>query len=221
MIDEDSETNAAAKPRDSALALIAANSVPLLGVVLWDWSVSSVLILYWFENVVIGVLNVVKMVTSATSGGPRELKVFLVPFFIVHYFAFCGAHGIFLFALFGDTDGYFTTSSDLNLLAALGRAVEIFWTPLALAAAALSLSHVYSLVINYFMVGEYRRIGLRRLMSAPYSRVVVLHITIITGGFITTMLASPVWLIVILVLVKTAVDLRMHLAEHRSPAASG
>jgi len=210
-----SNSEPAARPRDTLLALIAANIVPLIGVLCWEWSVSSVLILYWFENVVIGVLNIAKIVLSAAPDEPAAAKFFYVPFFTVHYFAFCGAHGVFLFSLFGDSDGYFPTPSGLGLVSALERAVDIFWTPLALAAAALALSHLYSFVRNFLLGGEYLKIGARRLMSAPYGRVVALHVTIIGGGFVATMLASPIWVIVILVVVKTAVDLKMHLVEHR------
>ena len=39
-------SEAGAEPRDSALALVLANLVPLAGIVFLGWSVSSVLILY-------------------------------------------------------------------------------------------------------------------------------------------------------------------------------
>jgi hypothetical protein len=47
--------------RLSAIALVLANLAPLAGVLVWQWSVSSIVILYWFENVVIGVINVLRM----------------------------------------------------------------------------------------------------------------------------------------------------------------
>lgn len=233
--------------RLSAATLILANVVPLAGVLLWQWSVSSVVILYWFENVVIGVINVLRMLfaspesmdlrtlaptrvdlTSTQAAQVNEalqrfdspalrigFKLFLVPFFVVHYFAFCSGHGIFVFSMFGDQDGYFGELPGMNPLGALARAFEIFWTPLALAAAALALSHAFSFVQNYLLGGEYRRLDLRRLMIMPYGRIVALHITIILGGFATLMLGEPIWVIVILVVAKTAVDLKMHVNEHR------
>ena len=53
--------------RLSAAALVIANLVPLAGVLLWQWSVSSIVILYWFENVVIGVVNVLRMATASPA----------------------------------------------------------------------------------------------------------------------------------------------------------
>jgi hypothetical protein len=234
------------------VVLLLANAVPLAGVLFWGWSVSSVVILYWFENIVIGLVNVARMITFTPSngaimtalagagetraaevnqamsqamsqamgqlGGTRIIhgfKLFLIPFFILHYFGFCAGHGVFVFSMFGDADGYFGESSGIDLLGTLGRAIEIFWTPLGLAAAVLLLSHVFSFVQNYLIGGEYRRMDLKRLMVMPYGRIIALHITIIAGGFVTMMLGEPVWLVLILVAVKTAVDLKMHLKEHR------
>jgi len=250
----DALRSALAQPlRLSAVALVLANIVPLVGVLLWQWSVSSIIILYWFENVVIGVVNVLRMLlaspasldlraiaparadlTSTQTIAMNEalqrfntpalrvgLKVFFVPFFIVHYFGFCSGHGIFVFSMFGDQDGYFSELSGLNPLGALARAFEIFWTPLALAAAALALSHAFSFVQNYLIGGEFRRFDLRRLMIMPYGRIVALHVTIILGGFATLLLGEPIWVVVILVVAKIAVDLKMHVSEHRTAASSG
>lgn len=236
--------------RFSALALVLANLVPLAGVLYWDWSVSSVVILYWFENVVIGVVNVLRMALASPASldlvalarervGNDEtklaavekaveqmnipairvgLKLFIIPFFIVHYFGFCAGHGVFVFSMFGDTDGFFGESRGLNPFGAIGRAVEVFSTPLAVAAGALALSHAFSFVQNYLIGGEYQRMNVRRLMIMPYGRIIALHITIILGGIVTTALGEPIWVIVILVAVKTIVDLKMHLTEHRQAA---
>lgn len=238
--------------RLSAVALVLANLVPLAGVLLWEWSVSSVVILYWFENVVIGVINVLRMLTASptsldllalakqragddkaklavldqtlsrmnTPAIRHGFKLFIVPFFIVHYFGFCAAHGVFVFSMFGDGDGYFGDTSGMNPFGALGRAVWIFSTPLAVAAGALALSHAFSFVQNYLIGGEYQRLNARRLMIMPYGRIIALHITIIFGGFATMALGEPLWVLVILVAVKTAVDLKMHLAEHRKARRS-
>jgi len=51
--------------RSSALALIVANVLPLVGVLLWRWDAFEIVALYWTENVIIGVINVFKMITSA------------------------------------------------------------------------------------------------------------------------------------------------------------
>lgn len=227
----------------SSTTLLAANLVPLAGVLLWQWSVSSVIVLYWFENVVLGVINVARMITfsppdqslasvvDATdeqlAGTPeavrnlnvamlaRGAKFFLVPFFMFHYFFFCAGHGVFVFSMFPDEAGYFAEANGIDMLGTLGRAIEIFSTPLALAAVVLAASHVISFFVNWLGGGEYNRFDIRQLMMMPYARIVVLHLTIIFGGFATMALDEPIWVVAILVLVKMAVDLKMHLREHR------
>jgi hypothetical protein len=43
--------------RPSAIVLVLVNLLPLGGVLALDWQVFDVLLLYWSENVVIGVVN--------------------------------------------------------------------------------------------------------------------------------------------------------------------
>ena len=44
----------------SGKMLIAANLIPLVGVLAWDWSVFHVVVVYWLENVIIGVINILQ-----------------------------------------------------------------------------------------------------------------------------------------------------------------
>lgn len=53
------------RPSLTALALLAANLIPLLGVMFAGWSLFEVVILYWLENLVIGAINVLRMATCA------------------------------------------------------------------------------------------------------------------------------------------------------------
>ena len=84
----------------SALALLLANAVPLLGVVFSHWTVFSVVLLYWCENVVVGAFNVLRMLCAQPRNAPLWAgKLFLIPFFMVHYGMFTFVHGIFVFTL--------------------------------------------------------------------------------------------------------------------------
>ena len=210
--------------RLSSLTLIAANLPPLVGVLFFDWSVSSVIILYWFENIVLGLINVARMIAmpAGEAGAAAHVgKLFIVPFFMFHYFFFCAGHGIFVFGLFPDENAYFPPLGGMSLIGVLGRAVEIFSTPLAFAALTLAASHTISFVVNYLAGGERASFDLQKLMMLPYNRIIVLHVTIILGGFVTLALGEPVGVLVILVLLKTGVDLTMHRKEHReSPAGA-
>ena len=62
------------------------------------------------------------------------------------------------------------------------------WTVFVVALVG---SHGFSFVHNYLANGEYRRVQLTQLMTLPYRRVAVLHITILGGGLLVTALGSP------------------------------
>jgi hypothetical protein len=51
-------------------------------------------------------------------------------------------------------------------------------------------------------------------MQQPYARVIVLHITIMTSGFLVTVLDSPIVGLLLLVGLKIGLDLRSHVREH-------
>ena len=57
----------------SSMVLIAANLIPLLGVLMWDWSVFNVVVLYWLENVILGGINILKMITCAPD--PKKFNI--------------------------------------------------------------------------------------------------------------------------------------------------
>jgi len=56
-------------------------------------------------------------------------------------------------------------------------------------------------------------------MAAPYARLFILHITIILGAMAIAFTGAPAAAVLVLVVLKTALDLGLHLAEHRGPQA--
>jgi hypothetical protein len=45
----------------SAAVLVAVNAIPLIGVAFWGWSLMMILVLYWVESGIVGVINVFKI----------------------------------------------------------------------------------------------------------------------------------------------------------------
>jgi hypothetical protein len=190
--------------------LAAANLVPLAGVLFWDWSVFALPALFWMENVVVGALFALRLLCADPADAALwPAKLFMVPFFCLHYGMFTAVHGIFVFTLFGE-GGY--RVQGFALLAPALRAAADFqlWIPLAVLAA----SHLFSFLWNYLYRGEYRHAELRALMARPYYRVVALHVAIILGGIAAAALGSPVWALAVLIAIKIALDLRTHVKEH-------
>ena len=85
----------------SVIVLVLANLIPLGGVVFFGWQVFPIMFLFWLENVVVGAFNVLELIMAGGSGSPAAVKIFLVPFFTLHYGIFTLVHGVFVFTMFG------------------------------------------------------------------------------------------------------------------------
>jgi hypothetical protein len=193
----------------SAVVLILANFIPIYGVAFLGWEAFPVILLFWFENVVIGLYNVLKIVFARPDDlGRWVAKVFMVPFFAFHYGMFCFVHGIFVVALFGGGTVESLDNPGLDMFAGALTAAGVTW-----AAVALIVSHGFSFAWNYLKHGEFRRATLENLMKQVYARVVVLHLVIIASGFLVLALGMPAVGLVLLVLLKIGVDLNAHLKE--------
>ncbi|MDL2335992.1 MAG: DUF6498-containing protein, partial [Chloroflexota bacterium] len=87
-------------------------------------------------------------------------------------------------------------------------------------ALLLFLSHGISFLFNYVGRKEYLNTTPMKQMFQPYSRLIILHVTIILGSFFVIGLRQPVFLVALLVILKTAVDLFFHLREHARAATT-
>ena len=201
----------AALLRPSVVVLVLANLVPLFGVFVWGWEVFPLLLLFWFENVIIGLFNVVKMLV-AWPGEPAKwaAKLFLIPFFCFHYGMFTFVHGVFVVGFFGGAFRAGARFPDAAFFWQQAVELKLIWPVLGLA-----VSHAVSFAWNYLGHGEYQRASVPALMQQPYGRVVVLHLTILLGGFLMMALQSPTVGLALLVALKIALDLRAHLRERR------
>lgn len=193
----------------SIISLITINLIPIFGVIFWDWNLFSILISYWSENIIIGFYNVLKMAKtekaelniSEALGEKQKLsskKIINIAFFIFHYGFFTFVHGIFLLTL----SGIFGKSS-----------IQI--SNIILMMFSFLVSHGISFYENYIGKEEYKKISLNKLFSQPYTRIVLLHITIIALGFSVALLGSPIFALILLVVLKTGIDLLAHKKEHK------
>lgn len=199
----------------SGLILIAVNLIPLFGVLYLDWQLLPLLFLFWAENVIIGVFNLLKILTcKPLCPISWASRLFLAPFFTVHYGMFTVGHGIFLFAMFGK-EAMPETQSGQSVEAT--RLIEylILEQHLVWPLIALFLSHGFSFIYNFIVKGEFLQKTPGDLMLAPYGRIAILHITILIGGFAAQILGEPIIALLLLVVLKTGMDLVAHLREHK------
>jgi hypothetical protein len=273
----------------SAIALLIANAIPLVGVLFFGWSLMTILVLYWVENGIVGFWNVPRLLLAQGSLVPPEVtsrrlgdlaeaeaeaaaagsvpgaegddvrarrvarasmqamvgmaqmrlpavgRAALAGFFVVHYGLFWVVHGIFVFSLprFGGAfmaggscldapalSGFPFDPGMTDVQSCAGPFGEVLWGSVLLGGAALFISHGLSFLLNYVWGGEYRTASPSQEAFSVYGRVVVLHLTIIVGAFAVAILGAPIAALVVLVALKTAYDLRLHLRQHIGAIAS-
>jgi hypothetical protein len=214
----------------SVAALIAANLIPLGGVLFAGWDVGLIVLLYWTENIILGFYNILKMATlHAHKLSPHHLaKLFFIPFFCIHYGGFCAGHGFFIIALFDIGNGFDSILNNSSwpgpfvflqmLLSVIIHLTETLPKEMLLSVLALFISHGISFVQNYIMKKEYTQTSLDELMKNPYKRIVILHVAIIGGAFFILALNSPLPLLIIIILLKISLDIYLHNKEHKSIA---
>jgi hypothetical protein len=201
-IDPPAETTARPLPLVSMLALIVANLVPLFGVLFGGWELAEVMLLFWAESAVIGCYTLLKM---AVVG--KWLAAFSGLFFVGHFGGFMAVHFLFIYEMF--VRGITARGPGPGAVEALTQ----LFTPLWPALLALFLSHGVSFALNFIGRREYQRTTMSRLMAAPYGRIVMMHFTIIFGGWVVMLLKNPLPALVLLIVLKVAADLRAHYNE--------
>ncbi|MHC3994774.1 DUF6498-containing protein [Thiomicrolovo sp. ZZH C-3] len=196
------------------IVLLAANLYPLYGVLERGWGVFELIFLYWMENVVIGLFNVLKMITNRPGDLAGNLgKLFLVPFFTFHYGMFTYAHGIFVIALFAPKELHLNV---FGLADYIYHRDVLFGNGVLTALTLLIVSHAVSFYVDYVRSGDYERTTLSDWMGAPYGRVAVLHIGLIVGGFLVMALGQPLAGLLVLLFLKIGMDGRSLIRHHAS-----
>ncbi len=190
------------------------------GVLALDWPVFIVMALFWFENVVIGGFNALRMLVSGIRMGPTGLVAAcaIAAFFTVHYGLFTAVHGVFVVMLFGAAE-LGRAAMNGGLLGPLQRMFEQLIADRDGWLAMLAIIGVQGAgFVRWWRHTRALPTPLKELMGAPYGRIVVLHITLIAGGFVVMSLHAPVLGALLLIALKLAYDLITLAREPRKEA---
>jgi len=207
--------------RSSLYFLIASNLIPLVMLISGKWDFREVIILYWAESGIIGFFNIFKIIlvkkltnennknnVNILNVPPRFLlKLFFAVFFCVHFGGFMAGHAVFLSGLIlgaFDKNSSFGFNDFINYLYSVKTGI-----------IALFISHGFSFFKNFIIEGEIETATIQDMFTAPYSRIVVMHITIIAGAFLMMLLKFPQIFSTVFVLLKIFLDTNAHLKERK------
>lgn len=199
---------AAANRRPGVLATLLGNLIPAVCVLLFGWSVFALMILYWLENLVVGVFNLARMVVEGAARGRQGVlaAVLACPFFVFHYGIFCIVHGVFVWSIFsqGEAVAPLDSLSPFDLFShslAYARGEGDLWLNLL----ALAGVHLFQFV-DWLWRGRWSEADPLEQMIKPYGRIAVLHLTILGGAVPVLLLGQPVLAVFLLALVKTGIE---------------
>lgn len=194
----------------SAVVLVLANLLPIWAVLEGRFGVGDALLLYWVENLVVWFTTMVRLLTVRDPAHARRARSWVTGdrdrarLFGLRFGAFTAVHGVLSTVL-------------IALVGLQGRLLD--W---AAAAALILFSHALSLGLHWFGRQERTRATAEWAMTAPYPRLLALHITVI-GGFVLmggpgSGIVDDVSAITVLMVGKLVIDLGFHVIEHLGPA---
>lgn len=147
---------------------VVLNLFLLVGVLGFGWPPGNVFLLFWCENVVLGVCTVVKVLSAqrrtVRTDGSSTSPALNAVFFALHYGIFCLVHLGF------------------SLVVAVRVGVDPTFLLLGLPAVLIVVRYTVETATTWFGRGELRRsTSPKQAMIQPYPRVVVLHLSILAA----------------------------------------
>lgn len=208
------DLSAAFNLRDPSLwAIILGNLFSIILAVIQDWPLGEIMWVYWGQSVIIGVMNVLRMLSlkEFSTEGLRmneqpvpetpAAKVEVATFFAFHYGFFHFVYAIFLWQEMP------LDTLDINH--------AIF---MLLCITGFVGSHSFSLFHNMNRDFRQQKPNLGTLMFYPYLRIIPMHLAIIFGSQI-----EALGLLLFMGL-KTLADAGTHMIEHhlfQKPGSDG
>lgn len=158
------------------------------------WDAMTTIWIYYFQNLIIGAFNVLRLVDMGRAVGGRSgvVRYFLPGFFLLHYGLFHAIYAIFL-------------SSEET-----GRRSSADWGLILASVGLFFANHAYSYFKNRALDRAATPGTLMKAFFFPYARIIPMHFIILLAG----LLGEGGGVLVVFLLLKTAADLLMHAIEH-------
>ena len=185
-------------------AILIGNLIPVLGVAFLGWDAAQILILYWAENIVVGVLTLPRILSArgmrVGPGQPPSSPLAVGCFFIVHYGVFCIGHLVFAMML------------AVDLVEADGLGGDVWSrtfgsTAFLWAVLGIAMVHLIMQIRDWWWVRAWRDAEPTLEMFRPYGRIFVLHLTVLVGAWLMLTLHAPAWTVLLLCLGKAMLEL--------------
>ncbi len=218
---EDRTTRLVGKASVGALTLIAANAGIIFIYFVYDLAVYQLAIIYWWESLWIGVYSGLKLLTASIFGAPYENRWVEVSsrfafVFSIVMIGVVSAFFIMIWSLVGLGIVHATaTLSGVTVDELLVDDLQLF----LLMSVVFFIGHGVSFVVNFLILGEFRRATGGKLLALPLKRCLALGFAVaaaFSAAFYTPGLANTGTFVVLLILIKLTWDYYLHRRERRS-----
>lgn len=208
--------------RFQLISLIVANAVALAAFVIGNGSMLEVLWIYWLQSVVIGIVNIKRIMNTHLKGGlqisgvtyvqdPGDYKqtrlgnFMVAAFFVLHYGLFHFVYMTFLISM-GFSNGFGLETIEFN------KGVNIF--VVALSGLAFWVHHNFSYAAERQYVAKHPEASptLSEVMKRPYYRIYPMHLVLIAGPFVAAWVGASA-LFVVFIIIKTIADIKLFQAS--------
>ncbi len=206
----------------SILSLLISNLIAIVFAVIEGWEIGTVMWIYWFQSVTIGIINFIEIrnlkafstenfKSNGRSVEPTEkTKLSVANFFALHYGFFHFIYAMFLLTL----PAFLTKNEASGFVSGIfGEGKIIFW----ITVIMFILNQSYYYLQNKNNIKQDVNIG--TLLFFPYARIVPMHLCIILFGFLSGSkriigfeLSTRLFLVFFLLL-KTLADISMQWVE--------
>lgn len=181
--------------------LIAANLIPVVGALFFNWDPKEIFLVYCLETIIIGILNLVKMgIVTAIRKTDKwynnntytmQSGLFFMFFFIMHYGLFVAVQMGIFFGVSGIGDG-----TDLTVFNFFYKWPQLITHDSVIMLVAFGIGYGFKMIYEFIRSGEYRTTPLMIIMFQPYGRIFIQQITVILGSLFLTFGAGKIFIIV-------------------------
>ncbi len=197
-------------PNSDNLNIWITSVLMILGLIFFNWRPEVIIFAYLFETIIIGVIQIIKMISVALfsenekASPNKQSPWFIIPFFFFHFFFFIAIQMVFVF-LFLDIDNLELSKSPFSIL---HNFIALFTMPdMQEAYLIIVLNNIFHTFKTFYTTGKYSESTISELFMQPYIRIYVQQFVAILGGFLFMLTAAPKLIAILLIGLKTFVDL--------------
>lgn len=197
--------------------------VPLIGILFFGWDWREVLLLYWLENISVGIVALINIFKAPIGAKRSETgviiddpkakgvenvasRVFMALFFCIHYGLFTLVHGVFVLLIVG---GVFGIGGPLN--------EGLQWAHLIVSWLIIAAIQVLMALTRPAQAND----SVNHSFLAPYKRIIALHLSIILGIFIIGLLGLPAAAAILLIGLHLVIDFVSMIKPKWAPKIEG